>query len=108
MTQEIKNLSSPAQTQRGYPGIGTKYYKILEHFRLGGSINKFEAQHLGENCLGTTVGAMCSDFNLKVTRTFEKAMNTIGAYARVIRYKLTKQDMIKLNTIKLRGSDEQY
>jgi len=49
---------------------------------------------------------MCSDFNLKVTRTFEKAMNTIGAYARVIRYKLTKQDIMKLNTVKLRGSDE--
>ena len=106
MTQEIKNLSSPAQTQRGYPGIGTKYYKILEHFRLGGSINKFEAQHLGENCLGTTVGAMCGDFNLEVTRVFEKAKNTIGAYSRVIRYKLTKQDMIKINQVKLRGSDE--
>jgi hypothetical protein len=106
MTQEIKNLSSPAQTQRGYPGIGTKYYKILEHFRLGGSINKFEAQHLGENCLGTTVGAMCGDFNLEVTRVFEKAKNTIGAYSRVIRYKLTKQDIMKLNTVKLRGSDE--
>ena len=106
MTQEIKNLSSPAQTQRGYPGIGTKYYKILEHFRKGGSINKFEAQHLGENCLGTTVGAMCGDFDLEVTRVFEKAKNIIGVYSRVIRYKLTKQDIIKLNAVKLRGSDE--
>jgi len=106
MTQINKILSSPEKTQRGYPGIGTKYYRILEHLRLGGSINKFEAQHLGENCLGTTIGAMCNDFDLKVTRTFEKAKNTIGAYSRVIRYKLTKQDMIKLNTVKLRGSDD--
>jgi hypothetical protein len=106
MAQTNKILSSPTQTQRGYPGTGTKYYKILEHFRLGGSINKFEAQHLGENCLGTTIGAMCGDFDLEVTRVFEKAKNTIGAYSRVIRYKLTKQDTIKLNAIKLRGSDE--
>ena len=106
MRQIKKTLSSPEKTQRGYPAIGTKYYTMLEHFRLGGSINKFEAQHLGENCLGTTVGAMCGDFNLKVTRTFEKAKNTIGAYSRVIRYKLTKQDIVKLNTVKLRGSDE--
>ena len=74
--------------------------------RKGGSINKFEAQHLGENCLGTTVGAMCGDFDLEVTRVFEKAKNIIGVYSRVIRYKLTKQDIIKLNAVKLRGSDE--
>ena len=106
MTQMKKIPLGPTQTQRGYPGIGTKYYRILEHMRKGGSINKFEAQHLGENCLGTTVGAMCGDFNLEVTRVFEKAKNTIGAYSRVIRYKLTKQDMIKINQVKLRGSDE--
>ena len=99
MTQMKKIPLGPAQTQRGYPGIGTKYYRILEHMRKGGSINKFEAQHLGENCLGTTVGAMCSDFNLKVTRTFEKAKNAIGVYSRVIRYKLTKQDCSGLTNL---------
>jgi len=49
---------------------------------------------------------MCGGFDLEVIRVFEKAKNTIGAYSRVIRYKLTKQDMIKLNAVKLRGSDE--
>ncbi len=106
MNQECKNSSSTVQVQRGYPGTGTKYYKILEHLRLGGSINKFEAQNLGENCLGTTVGAMCNHFDLEVTRVFEKASNTIGNYTRVIRYKLTTEDTIKLNAVKLGGSNE--
>jgi len=106
MTQIKKISSSPTQTQRRYPSEDTKYYTILEHFRLHGTLNKLEAQSLGETCLSATVADMRNDFNLEITRTFEKAKNTIGAYSRVIRYKLTKQDTIKLNAVKLRGSDE--
>ena len=106
MNKIDKKPSRPPQATRAYPRPGTKYFNILEHFRLHGTLNKLEAQSLGETCLSATVADMCSDFNLKATRTFEKAKNIIGVYSRVIRYKLTKQDIIKLNAVKLRGSDE--
>jgi hypothetical protein len=106
MIQERKNLSSPAQTQRGYPETGTKYYIILEHLRLGGSINKYEALLLGESCLSATICNMCVDFGLKVSRLQEKAKDLAGNYSYATRYKLTKQVIVKLNTVKLRGSDE--
>jgi hypothetical protein len=98
MTINTKNPSSPPKLTKAYSNKGTKYHIILGHLRLGGSINKFEALILGEACLGTTIGAMCGDFDLEVIRVFEKAKNTIGTYSRVIRY--------KLNAVKLRGSDE--
>jgi len=49
---------------------------------------------------------MCEDFGLEVSRRQEKAKDLSGSYSYATRYKLTKQDMIKINQVKLRGSDE--
>jgi len=106
MRQIKKILSSPAEAAKGFPETGTKYCIILEHLRLGGSINKYEALLLGESCLSATICNMCVDFDLKVSRHQEKAKDLSGGYSYATRYKLTKQDTIKLNAIKLRGSDE--
>ena len=106
MTQIKKIPSSPAEAMKGYPETNTKYYIILEHMRKGGSINKYEALPLGESCLSATICNMCEDFGLEVSRRQEKAKDLSGSYSYATRYKLTKQDMIKINQVKLRGSDE--
>jgi len=106
MTQINKKPSCPPQAMKAYPRPGTKYFNVLEHFRLEGNLNKFEALSLGETCLSATIADMCNDFNLEVPRRTEKAINGAGYHSTVTRYKLTTEDTIKLNAVKLRGSNE--
>jgi len=106
ITRIKKIPSSPAEAMKGYPETNTKYYIILEHMRKGGSINKYEAMHLGVNCLDSIICTMCKDFNLEVSRHTEKSKDISGCYSYATRYKFTKQDMIKIILIKREGSDE--
>jgi len=106
MTQINKKPSCPPQAMKAYPRPGTKYFNVLEHFRLEGNLNKFEALSLGETCLSATIADMCNDFNLEVPRRTEKAINGAGYHSTVTRYKLTTEDTIKLNAVKLGGSNE--
>ena len=106
MATNSKKPSSSAKLTRAYPNKGTKYRIIVEHMLKGGSVNKFEAMLLGVNSLYSVICKMCKDFNLEVSRYTEKAKDISGSYSYATRYKFTKQDMIKINLIKLGGSNE--
>jgi len=100
LTQINENLSCSLQATRAYPRPGTKYFNILEHFRLGGTLNKFEAQSLGETCLSATIADMCNDFNLEVPRRTEKALNGAGYHSTVTRYWFSDHDTYVINSIR--------
>ncbi len=100
MTQNNKKPSCPPQATRAYPRPGSKYYRILEHFRLHGTLNKLEAQSLGETCLSATVADMRNDFNLEVPRHTEKALNGAGYHSTVKRYWFSDHDIHTINSIR--------
>ena len=106
MTQNNKKPSCPPQAMKAYPRPGTKYFTVLEYFRLGGSLNKFEALSLGETCLSATITDMRNVFNLEVPRRTEKALNGARYHSTVTRYWFSEQDIAKLNLIKQGDSNE--
>ena len=107
MNKIDKKPSRPPQATRAYPRPGTKYFNILEHFRLHGTLNKLEAQSLGETCLSATISDMRNDFNLEVPRHTEKALNGAGCNSTVTRYWFSKHDIYVINSIKQRSDHGQ-
>ena len=104
MTQISEKPSCPPQATRAYPRPGTKYFNILEHFRLHGTLNKLEAQSLGETCLSATIADMCNDFGLEVPRCTEKALNGAGYHSTVTRYWFSDHDIHTINFIRQKDS----
>ena len=100
MNKIDKKPSRPPQATRAYPRPGSKYYRILEHFRLHGTLNKLEAQSLGETCLSATVADMCNDFGLEVPRRTEKALNGAGYHSTVTRYWFSDHDIYLINSVR--------
>lgn len=68
----------------------TKIMRILGHFASGGSLNRFEAEHLGDHCLNTTIATLVRDYSIDFVRIPERVRSRFGADARVIRYHLSE------------------
>jgi len=107
MTQINKKPSCPPQAMKAYPRPGTKYFNVLEHFRLEGNLNKFKALSLGETCLSATIADMCNDFGLEIPRRTEKALNGAGYHSTVTRYWFSDHDIYVINYAKLHNSHGQ-
>jgi hypothetical protein len=87
--------SSPSQakhntTQRKRK---TKLASILEHFANGGSLNRFEAERLGDHCLNSTVSVLANDYGLAFFRLTETVPNRFGGTTPVTRYRLMPSDL---------------
>lgn len=82
--------SSPAQANDSTPTLKrkTKLGRILEHFVSGGSLNRFEAEQIGDHCLNSTIASLCGNHGLAFTRTDERVPNRFGSKTRVTRYAL--------------------
>lgn len=82
--------SSPSQadnttTQRKRK---TKLASILEHFSDGGSLNRFEAERLGDHCLNSTVSILANVYQLAFSKVTETVPNRFGGVTTVTRYRL--------------------
>lgn len=66
----------------------SKLERILAHLMAGASLNRFEAERLGDHCLNSTVSDLANDYGLNVRRQPEKVPNRWGLPRRVIRYSL--------------------
>ena len=100
MKRNSKNPLSPQKPTKGYPHKDTKYYKIVEHFMSGKSLNRFEAEKLGDHCLNSTVYSLCQDYGLQIPRKYEKVTNRFGGTSKVKRYWFSKTDTLKMSLIK--------
>lgn len=66
----------------------TKIGRILAHLVSGGSLNRFEAEHLGDHCLNSTIATLANTHGLIIRRQSEKVRNRWGKSCTVTRYSL--------------------
>ena len=66
----------------------TKIARVLEYQVFSGSLNRFEAEHIGDHCLNSTISALANGYGLKFKRTPEKVPSHWGQPCDVIRYAL--------------------
>jgi len=81
--------------QQGSPSQGnsttkvpSKIERILAHLITGNSLNRFEAERLGDHCLNSTISDLANEYSLNVLRRPEKVPNNWGAPCRAVRYSL--------------------
>ncbi|MEH6389650.1 MAG: hypothetical protein V7772_17465 [Pseudomonas profundi] len=66
----------------------SKTARILSHLLTGASLNRFEAESLGDHCLHSTISALANVYMLSFRRQPERVPNHWGEPCRVTRYSL--------------------
>lgn len=66
----------------------SKTARILAHLLTGASLNRFEAEDIGDHCLNSTIATLANKYNLIITRQPEKVQNRWGKPCTVKRYSL--------------------
>ncbi len=66
----------------------SKLARILSHMLTGASINRFEAERLGDHCLPSTIAVLANRDRLTFKRQPERVPNGWGAPCNVTRYSL--------------------
>ncbi len=69
-------------------GVPTKIARILAHLLTGTSINRFEAERIGDHCLPSTISDLVHDHGLSLNRVQERVLNRWGTHCTVTRYSL--------------------
>jgi len=84
--QHITASSSPAELLVDMP---TKIARILAYVLVPcNSLNRFEAELLGDHCLNSTVAKLANQYGLEFQRQPKKVPNRWGAPCDVTRYSL--------------------
>lgn len=73
----------------------SKISRVLEYLVHGGSLNRFEAERIGEHCLHTTISALSNSHGLLFVRMPESVPNRWGADCRVVRYRLAPSHLAR-------------
>jgi hypothetical protein len=63
-----------------------KICRVLAHLITGKSLNRFEAERIGEHCLHSTISRLTNQYGLTVARKAESVPNNWGGPCRVVRY----------------------
>lgn len=77
----------------------TKIARILAHQLAGASINRFEAEDLGDHCLNSTIAKLANDYGLEFQRHPEKVPNRWGKPCQVTRYSLPASEHDKARKV---------
>jgi len=91
--QNKKKPSGSPKSQRVHQKIGTKKFNIIQHFLKGLSLNRFEAEELGDHCLHSTVSTLFNKLGLEIPRKWEVVPNRFGSTTRVKRYWFSESDI---------------
>ena len=94
-----KKPSGSPKSQRAYLKEGTKYSNIIDVFMTGNSLNRFEAEELGDHCLHSTVSTLVNTLGLEIHRKWEAVSNRFGGTTRVKRYWFSESDIAKIRKI---------
>lgn len=70
----------------------SKNARILSHFLTGATLNRFEAEKLGDHCLNSTISELANRYGLRFMRHPERVPNRWGKPCRVIRYGLQESE----------------
>jgi len=94
-----KPSDSSGKSQRVNQKIGTKKFNIIQHFLEGLSLNRFEAEALGDHCLHSTVSDLVHKLGLEIPREWEEVPNRFGSTTRVKRYWFSESDIAIINKL---------
>jgi len=97
--QNKKKPSGSARKQRINQKIGTKKFNIIQHFLEGLSLNRFEAEALGDHCLHSTVSTLGNKLGLEISRKWEAVPNRFGGTTRVKRYWFSESDVATIRKL---------
>lgn len=67
-------------------GYRTKQAVILHYLTFDGSLNRFEAERIGDHCLPSTISKLRNSYGLTVLDEFESVPNLTGSFTEVKRY----------------------
>ena len=77
----------------------TKLSRILGLFVAGRTLNRFEAEPLGDHCLNSTVSTLANSHGLTFTRMPEKVPNRFGSKTHCMRYSLPESERGKARAL---------
>lgn len=77
----------------------SKIARLLAHLLAGASVNRFEAERLGDHCLPSTVAVLANRHALGFQRQPEKVPNRFGKPCHVIRYSLPANEHDKARKV---------
>jgi len=97
--QNKKKPSGSGKKQRANQKIGTKKFNIIQHFLEGLSLNRFEAEALGDHCLHSTVSTLVNKLGLEISRKWEAVPNRFGGTTRVKRYWFSESDIAAIRKL---------
>ncbi|PTU75603.1 hypothetical protein DBO86_25535 [Pseudomonas indoloxydans] len=80
---------SPDALMRNAP---SKIARVLAHLLSGTSINRFEAERIGDHCLPSTIAVLANTHCLTFQRQQERVPNNWGAPCTVTRYSLPESE----------------
>ena len=95
MTRQKKGQPKKASPEKSQADITTstgkaptKISRILGHLLQGSSLNRFEAERLGDHCLHSTISSLANGYGLNFSRLMESVPNNWGLPCLVTRYSL--------------------
>lgn len=96
-----EELSSRAHGKNGTrtAEVPSKIARVLAHLLAGASINRFEAERLGDHCLNSTIAVLANRHSLGFQREPEKVPNRFGKPCHVIRYSLPASEYDKARKV---------
>lgn len=81
-------MTTRAEADRLMAEAPTKIARVMTHMLLIGSLNRFEAERIGDHCLHSTISKLANNYGLNFRRINEKVPNGWGAPCEVTRYSL--------------------
>lgn len=89
----MKKATRPEEQSRPRKADSTtqtpsKIARILGHLLTGASLNRFEAERIGDHCLPSTVAVLANQYRLAIKRQPERVPNRWGMPCTVTRYSL--------------------
>lgn len=85
-------MTNSAEAARLMAEAPSKIARVLTHLMMVGSLNRFEAERIGDHCLHSTISKLANDYGLLFARIDEKVANGWGTPCDVTRYSLPESE----------------
>ena len=79
----------------------TKISRVLGHLLQDRSLNRFEAERLGDHCLHSTISSLANGYGLNFSRLMERVPNHWGEPCTVTRYTLPESERARAHNVLL-------
>ncbi|MGC8120983.1 hypothetical protein [Marinobacter sp. VGCF2001] len=90
-SEEQSRLSKAHYTKKPL----NKTARILKVMLDGGSLNRFDAEPVGDHCLNSTISTLKNHYGLVFNRSWERVPNRWGSHTPVVRYSLSEAEREK-------------